>query len=75
MIHTCPHCNVFIELVKVNCGIFRCGIYKHKNGSIIQLPKHASENKINKLRGQIIYGCGNPVRYQNKTLIKTSWDT
>ena len=42
----CPYCNLKIELVKINCGIFRCGIYQLKNGKFRQLPKHGTEKRI-----------------------------
>ncbi len=25
---SCPHCGIRIEIAEINCGIFRCGIYK-----------------------------------------------
>ena len=70
----CPFCNIQIELVKVNCGILRCGIYETRQGKIKQLPKHASEKTIMNLRNRIIFGCGNPIEYKNNILIKSSWD-
>ena len=33
----CPHCGIFIEIVELNCKIFRCGIYKD---TYIQIPPH-----------------------------------
>ena len=26
---SCPHCGQFIEVLALNCRIFRCGIYKN----------------------------------------------
>lgn len=71
----CPHCSLQIELVKVKCGVLRCGIYRLKNGKIRQLPKHASEERINALKPQIIIGCGNPIRYTDNGLVKASWNS
>lgn len=69
----CPHCGIKIDLIKVNCGVLRCGIYQLKNGKIRQLPKHASEERIELLKPRIIIGCGNPIKFSNNRLIKTSW--
>jgi hypothetical protein len=71
-----PYCNIKIELIKVNCGVLRCGIYKLKNGKIRQLPKHASKKKIERLKPQIVYGCGNPLKYSrpNNELMKCLWE-
>jgi len=55
----CPHCNQFIIIEQVNCGIFRHGIYK--NGE--PLPPHESKETCdNVLKNQLIYGCGKPFR-------------
>ena len=72
----CPYCNIKIDLFEVNCGVLRCGIYRLKNGKIKQLPKHASKEKIEKLKPQILYGCGNPLIYSrpNNELMKCSWE-
>lgn len=71
----CPHCSLEIELVEINCGVLRCGIYQLLNGKIRQLPKHASKKKIVKLKSQIVIGCGYPIRYSNGKLIKCSWES
>jgi hypothetical protein len=73
----CPYCSVAIQLVAVNCGILRCGLYQLKNGKIRQLPKHGSKEKIDRIKEKygILYGCGNPIKYENKTLVKTHWVT
>ena len=46
----CPHCGVSIQLIEINCGILRCGIYQLKNGKIRQLPKHGSKHKIHNIK-------------------------
>lgn len=56
----CPHCDEYIIIQELNCGIFRHGIFK-SNGQ--QINPHESRNLcdyyfINKL----IYGCGKPFR-------------
>lgn len=56
----CPHCKEFVIIEKLNCGIFRHGIYK-TNG--IQIPPHSSKEKCDYYaNNQLIYGCGKPFR-------------
>jgi len=59
LIH-CPHCQQLIEIVELNCRIFRCGIYKN-NGQPI--PPHASRQECDQfiVRDEI-FGCGKPFR-------------
>jgi len=45
-----------IEIIEINCAIFRCGIVKSTGE---QIPPHASKEEIEKLD---IWGCGNPMR-------------
>jgi hypothetical protein len=55
---TCPHCNDYIIISELNCGIFRCGIYKKSNE---QLDPHLSEENCKKLiKKDLIYGCSKP---------------
>lgn len=77
-IYTCPHCSIDIEIVKLNCGIFRCGIFQLKNGNFRQLPKHAKQGVIQKIKNHfVVYGCGNPIKYDQLTnqLIITDWNS
>jgi len=54
----CPHCNQTIEVVKRNCRIFRCGIYKH---NFQQIHPHLPQPECDKLfENDEIYGCGKP---------------
>jgi hypothetical protein len=64
IIVTCPHCEQLIEIVAVNCAIFRCGEYK-ANGQ--QLPPHLPKEECDRLfsTGQI-WGCGKPFRLEPK---------
>ena len=39
---TCPHCNITIEVLELNCQIFRCGIYKN---TLEQINPHMSINE------------------------------
>lgn len=57
---TCPHCNNYIVIRKINCGIFRHGILK-KNGK--QINPHADKDLCDYyIRENKIYGCGKPFR-------------
>lgn len=56
----CPHCSIFIEIIELNCKIFRCGIFK-KNGQ--QIHPHLSKFECETLvENNLIYGCGKPFR-------------
>ena len=58
MIITCPHCNEYIDIEQINCGIFRHGIYKN-NGK--QIKPHSSKEICDELvKNNLIYGCGKP---------------
>jgi len=54
----CPHCTILIEILELNCRIFRCGIYK-KN--LKQIDPHLPKNECDNLfKDKKIYGCGKP---------------
>lgn len=54
----CPHCQEFVWIQELNCGIFRHGVFKH---NFEQIPPHASKEDCDRfvIQGQI-YGCGKP---------------
>ncbi len=55
---TCPHCNDFIIIEKLNCGIFRHGILI-SNGK--QINPHESKQICDYFSDKkLIYGCGKP---------------
>jgi hypothetical protein len=61
----CPHCKELVIIEKLNCCIFRHGIFI-KSGKQINphLPKNHCLMLINK---KLIYGCGKPFKIiQNK---------
>lgn len=58
MICECPNCGITIEIIEINCGIFRCGIYKH-NGQ--QLPPHATKEECEQSK-DLIWGCSKPFK-------------
>jgi hypothetical protein len=54
----CPHCNIIIEILELNCRIFRCGIFKHSG---LQLPPHTDKEACDYYKdNDLIYGCGKP---------------
>jgi DNA-directed RNA polymerase subunit RPC12/RpoP len=60
----CPHCNEFIEILELNCQIFRHGVFKN---SLKQLNPHTP--KINcdyYAENDLIYGCGKPFQLIEK---------
>jgi len=60
---TCPHCSITIEVIQLNCKIFRCGIYKSSGEQIHpHLPKNQCEQLV---QTNAIYGCGKPFRIVN----------
>ena len=65
MFISCPHCNIMIEVIELNCRIFRCGIMKN---TYVQIDPHLSKVLCDKLfeTGEI-YGCGKPFRVDIST--------
>ena len=62
----CPHCKMYIEIIEINCGIFRHGCYKLNNENI---PPHLSKIDCEKLViNGIIYGCGKPFKFDGKNV-------
>ena len=56
----CPHCDRMIEILEINCAIFRCGIYKNNYS---QVNPHATKEQCDKLaQDGLIYGCGKPFK-------------
>lgn len=57
---TCPHCSGAILIKKINCGIFRHGIFK-KNSK--QIDPHAPKKVCDKyIKKNLINGCGKPFK-------------
>ena len=54
----CPHCDDFIIIEKLNCGIFRHGTYKIDGK---QVEPHLCKTSCDELiQSGKIYGCGKP---------------
>ena len=64
LIISCPTCNQNIEILELNCCIFRCGIFKHNYTQIDpHLPKLQCDILIQR---NLIYGCGKPFKLINE---------
>jgi DNA-directed RNA polymerase subunit RPC12/RpoP len=58
LIINCPHCDSKILINKINCKIFRHGVYKD---TFKQINPHLNKAKCDKLiKNDLIYGCGKP---------------
>jgi len=64
----CPHCGIGIQVLALNCRVFRCGVYKNsgKNSSKFfqkQIKPHLKKVECDRLVEQgLIYGCGKPFK-------------
>lgn len=70
----CPHCHFFVEILAMNCGIFRHGEFKNTHQ---QLNPHAPESFCREVvEKDLIYGCGKPFRVEivNNEYIATICD-
>jgi hypothetical protein len=69
IISNCPYpdCNIAIEVIEINCAIFRCGICK-KTGQ--QIDSHLSKEQCDRLKKEDkIWGCGKPFQLVNEIFI------
>ncbi len=60
----CPHCEMFVYIEQINCGIFRHAVHKHTNEPI---NPHSSQQECERLlRENLVYGCAKPFRILTK---------
>ena len=60
MIITCPHCSHPVEIIEINCAIFRHAIYKD---TFKQIDPHLSKERCDYLiKTDQVYGCGKPFK-------------
>ena len=65
----CPHCNCPMEIIQLNCRIFRHGILR-SNGT--QIGPHSSKELCDYyINNDLIYGCGKPFRILENNNFKT----
>jgi hypothetical protein len=64
LIIECPHCKCQVEIMELNCKIFRHGVYKTNNK---QINPHAPKSYCDYLaKNDLIYGCGKPFQIIQK---------
>ena len=60
LIVKCPHCQEYVEIIQINCAIFRHGIFKNTGK---QIEPHTSKNICDQyIQTNAIYGCGKPFK-------------
>jgi hypothetical protein len=69
LIYECPWCSTSIQIVAVNCNVYRCGQFKDTGD---QLPPHMPEKESEELK-ESYWGCGKPITLQNGQLVKCAW--
>ena len=62
-----PDCNISIEIIEINCAIFRCGICKTSGQ---QINPHLQKEECDKLKKEDkIWGCGRPFQLIDGKLV------
>lgn len=64
-IYQCPHCGIYIEIEKINCAIFRCGVYKSTG---LQIPPHLSKEECDSILN--IWGCSKPFLLNKENILE-----
>ena len=71
--YQCPYsdCAIAIEIIEINCAIFRCGVHKDTGQ---QIDPHLSKEECDKLKkDDRIWGCGRPFQLVNGFIIKCEY--
>ena len=73
-IYFCPYedCNIPIEIIEINCAIFRCGVYKNQNDPQYgkQIDPHLPKDDCEQLKKENkIWGCGRPFQLVDGKLV------
>ena len=56
----CPNCQQFVEILEINCAIFRHGIFKVSGQ---QIDPHTPKTQCDQyMKEGLIYGCGKPFK-------------
>jgi hypothetical protein len=71
LIVKCPHCEELIEILELNCKIFRHGVFKH---NLQQLNPHTPKLNCDYYADHnLIFGCGKPfmlIKEEDKYIAK-----
>jgi len=60
IIVTCPHCKGYVEIIQINCAIFRHAIFILSGK---QIDPHTTKDLCEQyIKDNLIYGCGKPFR-------------
>jgi hypothetical protein len=60
----CPNCQQFVEILEINCAIFRHGIFKVSG---LQIDPHTPKAQCDQyIEKNLIYGCGKPFKLIEK---------
>ena len=66
----CPYCGGMLEILEVNCGIFRHAFFK--DGT--QLDPHASKEECERvIRENLVYGCAKPFKIIDGIAVKCEY--
>jgi hypothetical protein len=67
----CPHCQGCVEVMQINCAIFRHGTFR-SNGE--QIPPHANEQDCERwIFNNELFGCGKPFKVIFN--VNNEWET
>lgn len=65
MFVNCPHCLLTVEIIEMNCKIFRCGVFKK---DYQQINPHADKQTCEYyVKNNMIWGCGKPFKFDDKS--------
>ena len=71
MLIICPNCYEYVEILELNCCIFRHGVYIN---TLIQIDPHLNKIECDKLFNENkIYGCGKPFQIIDNEAIKCDY--
>lgn len=57
---SCPHCKEYVEILQINCAIFRHGTFKVSGQ---QIDPHLSKDLCDQyIKDELIFGCGKPFK-------------
>ena len=61
----CPHCSGMVEVLEINCAIFRHGVFADTGQ---QVPPHCTqEEHLQWVRSGRLIGCGFPFRVRRES--------